>query len=593
MDGGGRMRAVSSPMLAVLLLAVIASCQRSASQGTGEPDTGVDGDADGDTDADSDGDGDTDADADSDGDGDSDGDADTETFDQGTDLEATCVRYVDGDVTDPGDGLSWNSALGSLRNGIESAFWAAETAGFCQVWVKAGVYHVFETSEADTVSLMQNVGVYGGFAGGESQLSERDWIANQTVIDGRAGEAGEERVFHVVTGADGAVLDGFVIRLGRALGDYPDNFGGGMYNAGVSPTVRNCRFAYNLAVHGGAVFNYQSSATFLGCSFQDNHATNRGGAIYDGDGSSVVVAGCSFEGNGAGEKGGAICNRNSHAEIHGCTFVGNVCEGGNFIPEPGGGGAIALHFASASLSHCTFEGNVANAPPLAPGTFGGGAIAAFYGEGLNAVDCSFMGNTAFRNGGAVYADGTAMLRRCRFVGNESAVGSGGAVAFAWETGDVEDSVFAGNAAQFGGGGVHADYGSFVTVRGSTFFGNSAGDSGGAFSGYLSALTVVNSVAWNDSPDEIDDAELEYCLVVYSDVQGGFGGTGNIDADPLFADAAGGDLRLQAGSPCIDAAYGQAASTVDVDGLPRADDPEAPNSGLGPPWVDIGAHERQP
>lgn len=59
------------------------------------------------------------------------------------------------------------------------------------------------------------------------------------------------------------------------------------------------------------------------------------------------------------------------------------------------------------------------------------------------------------------------------------------------------------------------------------------------------------------------------VVTYSDVQGGWSGEGNIDTDPLFADAANGDyhLKSQAGrwdsnsqswlidgiiSPCIDA-----------------------------------------
>ena len=39
---------------------------------------------------------------------------------------------------------------------------------------------------------------------------------------------------------------------------------------------------------------------------------------------------------------------------------------------------------------------------------------------------------------------------------------------------------------------------------------------------------------------------------YSDVQSGWPGQGNIDADPLFVDPANGDLRLVPGSPCIDA-----------------------------------------
>ncbi len=84
---------------------------------------------------------------------------------------------------------------------------------------------------------------------------------------------------------------------------------------------------------------------------------------------------------------------------------------------------------------------------------------------------------------------------------------------------------------------------------------------------------------------------------YSDVQGGWTGTGNIDADPLFVDPAGGDLRLGPGSPCIDAADNTAVPkgvTTDLDGNPRfVDDPDTIDSGNGdPPIVDMGAYEFQ-
>jgi hypothetical protein len=54
---------------------------------------------------------------------------------------------------------------------------------------------------------------------------------------------------------------------------------------------------------------------------------------------------------------------------------------------------------------------------------------------------------------------------------------------------------------------------------------------------------------------------------FSNVEGGFPGAGNIDLDPLFLDAAGGDYRLLPGSPCVDA--GDPTSALDPD-CTRAD-----------------------
>jgi hypothetical protein len=64
-------------------------------------------------------------------------------------------------------------------------------------------------------------------------------------------------------------------------------------------------------------------------------------------------------------------------------------------------------------------------------------------------------------------------------------------------------------------------------------------------------------------------------------------------------AAGGDLHISAGSPCIDAANnsapGLAGITTDLDGNPRfVNDPATADTGMGtPPIVDMGAFEYQP
>jgi hypothetical protein len=119
----------------------------------------------------------------------------------------------------------------------------------------------------------------------------------------------------------------------------------------------------------------------------------------------------------------------------------------------------------------------------------------------------------------------------------------------------------------------------------------------------STASLANSIVWNDDLGEDVTA-------TYSDIEGGLAGSGNIDMDPMFVDEAGGDLRLAAASPCIDAADNTAVppDTADVDGdedtqeglpfdlngNPRfVDDPETTDTGKGTaPIVDMGPYEFQ-
>jgi thioredoxin len=83
-------------------------------------------------------------------------------------------------------------------------------------------------------------------------------------------------------------------------------------------------------------------------------------------------------------------------------------------------------------------------------------------------------------------------------------------------------------------------------------------------------TVANCILWGNAPDQITTFGSLEANVTYSDVQGGHAGEGNIDADPLFVDAANGDYHLQASSPCIDAGDNSAIPAgviVDLDGNP--------------------------
>jgi hypothetical protein len=86
-----------------------------------------------------------------------------------------------------------------------------------------------------------------------------------------------------------------------------------------------------------------------------------------------------------------------------------------------------------------------------------------------------------------------------------------------------------------------------------------------------SLSLVNCILWGNANDQIRNDENANATVSYSIMQGGYSGTGNLNQDPLFVDAAGGNLRLQQCSPAINAGSNAAlpqGTTTDLDEKPR-------------------------
>ena len=92
-------------------------------------------------------------------------------------------------------------------------------------------------------------------------------------------------------------------------------------------------------------------------------------------------------------------------------------------------------------------------------------------------------------------------------------------------------------------------------------------------------TIINSIFWGNTPTQIHGTPT----VTYSDVQGAYSGTGNIDSAPLFVGS--GDYHLAASSPCINTGNNDAPDlpATDKDGRPRIFDGT----------VDMGAYEYNP
>ncbi|KPK79714.1 MAG: hypothetical protein AMS27_17755 [Bacteroides sp. SM23_62_1] len=253
-------------------------------------------------------------------------------------LHAQSIIYVNHAATGANDGTSWTDAFTDLQSSLGTA-----TSGDT-IWVAAGTYKpTATTDQAISFELMDSVAVYGGFAGTESSLDERNYNTNTTTLSGEISTGSiTDNTRHVVKGANYARLDGFTVTLG--YGDDDIDRGGGLLNDTVSyMKVCNCIFTLNRAPQGGGVANHRcgDSVVYYGCTFLENIATNGGGMMNSECAATVIN--CTFYNNslvstwGTERYGGAVYNWNvdpdvtqdQYAHFINCTFYGNTAvEGG-------------------------------------------------------------------------------------------------------------------------------------------------------------------------------------------------------------------------------------------------------------------------
>lgn len=305
---------------------------------------------------------------------------------------SAAIRYVDASLTTgANDGSSWENAYRGVA-AIPTAL-TASTSGD-QIWVKAGTYKpTAGTARTVFITMKSGVGIYGGFAGTETALDQRDIEANVTILSGDlAGNDNgttatlTDNSYHVVVGSsvlNTAVLDGFRISGGYANGATASNYDKG---AGIiiltsgNPTIRNCSFIGNRCTFGGgAGYIYQAQGTFQNCEFIDNIGGTYGGA-FDTNATTVRWENCYFRNNQASRAGAIESYGSSQSTITNCVFVLNKATSTN------SGGAVWAGTSSAvTIRNSTFVKNSTTA------TTGGG----FFNTGgtSTVANCIFWGNT--------------------------------------------------------------------------------------------------------------------------------------------------------------------------------------------------------
>ncbi|MHC4721096.1 MAG: right-handed parallel beta-helix repeat-containing protein [Planctomycetota bacterium] len=301
-------------------------------------------------------------------------------------------------------------------------------------------------------------------------------------------------------------------------------------------TIRNGYEKYN----GGAILCQNSSPVIRNCIIKNNHTSNYGGA-------------------------GICCENNSNPMIEDCKIIDNESE------DHGGG--ISCDNSSPTIRRCTIKNN---------GTTDG------HGGGISCEDSS-----------------NPTITNCLILGNHlSSDCSGGGIYCSGSNPTITNCIIAGNLGD-GGGGIHC-FGGSPIITNCTIAMNAARYSGGGMWNRWYRIdshpTLTNCILWGNTANsgpQIYNGDTSSATIRYSDVQGSYSGTGNINADPLFVDQGfwddngtpsyfwddswiEGNFHLLGASPCINAGdpNGSYAGQTDIDGEPRVLDGR----------VDMGAYE---
>jgi len=485
-----------------------------------------------------------------------------------------CVRYVNIESAEGyPDGLSWGTAFQSVQEGIDSAFevvadlWdeykfdqKEPEKRNCEVWVAAGVYKVYNGDIEDKIMLMPMVPLFGGFKGNERYRRQRDWDLNETVLDGaRNGQ----RACHVVSALEeydhryidmralNRRIDGFTITGGDASRSECRHLqGGAIHTEGSSLLVENCLIKDNLAGSGGGLSTDTAQAIVVRNSeFISNQAERAGGAIAIGNVEDVIIEGCKFISNRSAEASGGAIWSIASLSIENSNFMKNVC-----AQRYSGGGISAAGYTY--VNRCVFtenEGGVA------------GGIGC-EGSSVSVSNSLFLANRGWPAGGIGNYRGKLWVANSTFVQN---MGTWGGAVVQW-------------------GQQEPPYG--TTIINSILWGNGLWEPSYDRNDNQRSTDVLDGPEVND--DETDPTENEI-VIMFSNIKGGYPGDHNIAQNPLFEDPQQGNYLLRQGSPCIDAGIGILSSEADLLGNNRVNDPRSKDTGMGPPWADIGAYEYQP
>ena len=453
---------------------------------------------------------------------------------------------------------------------------------------------------------------------------------DQTIIDGsNPSHPDSASVVYFVNGEDTtSVLCGFTIKGGTGTtftfpSGYQFQLGGGIYcDSAFGATLINNRITENKvsgnSAGGAGVFFYRGSRFIIlernriyGNRVTANPNDGFGSGVYVvGDDVNVHIAGNVFEQDtivaGGYAIGGAVYiagddNLLASGVIKDNLFRGNIAEAGS--GNGVGGGIYFFATEAIEVSENVFEGNIAKSNYA----FAEGGALLFEDWNVPVYGRKMItGNTLVNNmtitqsgtygsGGAIELFYTMATVSGNYIAHNSAQGGtarGGAIQIEKSAFLLENNIINDNSATYGGA-MHVEStpqsGTGMDIINNTIVNNNATSTGGGIRVFEVPVNIINSILWGNSPNQIATSGGGSVNVRYSNVQGGWAGLGNIDANPHFIS---GDtlFNLLDSSQCIGAGIDSIqiggtwyyAPSFDFDSDPRPDPVDD--------YVDIGAQE---
>ncbi|MFN8347784.1 MAG: LamG domain-containing protein [Spirosomataceae bacterium] len=248
------------------------------------------------------------------------------------------IHYVKADAVGANNGSSWANAYTSLQSAL-----AIPTGSTCndmiEVWVAKGTYKPHANDVNTPFSIPSAYRLYGGFAGTEASLNQRNpallLTTNLTTLSGdlsgndtpNFGNRADNAINVVrLQSVSENIIDGFEVKGATDIGLYVENS---------TLQIDRCKLTDNQAIFGGGAYFTNSNVLLRRCMIMGNSANYGAGffaAVFTGTKSTRVLH-CLITGNKAMTAGGGVLNKaTTSGAVHNvsytnCTLAGNAPEG--------------------------------------------------------------------------------------------------------------------------------------------------------------------------------------------------------------------------------------------------------------------------